>query len=101
MRGLVVCRWLTPAAFAALLCIPMQIATGHPMGGRGHSMGRMGGNRMGSHSAMASRSLRNRASRFAQRPDPARFERERREGEEREEREFFFRLGISLNTEPK
>src|SRR5262249_16064380 len=55
-------RWLTPTALAALLSIPVQTATGHSMGG-GPSMGGIGGNRMGSHSAMASRSFsRNGAS---------------------------------------
>jgi hypothetical protein len=71
MRGLVVFRWLTPTALAALLCIPIQITIGHPMGG-GPSMGGMGGIRAGGHPAIASRSFsRNGASRFAQHRDPS------------------------------
>ena len=73
MRGLDVFRWLMPTALAALLSIPPQTATGHPMGG-GHAMGGMGGmagHRIGGHPPMASRfSSRNGASRFAQRRDP-------------------------------
>src|SRR5258708_6468017 len=52
MKGLVFFRWLTPAALAALLSIPIQIASAHPSGGGGgmggHGMGGMGGHGMGS-----------------------------------------------------
>ena len=33
MKGLVVFRWLMPAALAALLSLPIQIASAHPSGG--------------------------------------------------------------------
>jgi Putative peptidoglycan binding domain len=38
MKGLVVFRWLMPAALAALLSIPVQTVSAHPSGG-GHAMG--------------------------------------------------------------
>ena len=51
MKGLVVFRWLMPAALAALLFLPIQIASAHPSGGGGgmggHGMGGMGGHGMG------------------------------------------------------
>ena len=50
MKGLVVFRWLMPAALAALLSLPIQIASAHPSGGGrmgGHGMGGMGGHGMG------------------------------------------------------
>ena len=51
MKGLVIVRWLTPAALAALLSIPVQIASAHGSGGGGgHGGGGMGGHGMGGHS---------------------------------------------------
>lgn len=51
MKGLFVFRWLMPAALAALLSVPIQIASAHPSGGGGgmggHGMGGMGGHGMG------------------------------------------------------
>ena len=49
MKGLVVFRWLPPAALAALLSIPIQTVSAHPGGGGGHAMGGMGGHGMGGH----------------------------------------------------
>jgi hypothetical protein len=75
MKGLVFFRWLTPAALAALLSIPIQIASAHPSGGGhgmggtggtgGHGMGGMGGRGMGGRSSMSSHFLsRNGANHF-------------------------------------
>ena len=77
MKGLVVFRWLTPAALAALLSLPIQIASAHPSGGGGgmgghgmggmggHGMGGMGGRGMGGRSSMSSHFLsRNGANHF-------------------------------------
>src|SRR5258708_29722746 len=82
MKGLVFFRWLTPAALAALLSIPIQIASAHPSGGGGgmggHGMGGMGGHGMGSMSghgmggrpSMSSHFLsRNGANHFDHRSD--------------------------------
>jgi hypothetical protein len=80
MRGLDVLRWLMPTALAALLSIPAQTAKGHPMGG-GPGMGGKGGlagHTIGGDPPMTSRfSSRNGASRFAQRRDPASWNRDR------------------------
>ncbi len=111
MKGLVVFRWLTPAALAALLSLPIQIASAHPSGGGGgmggHGMGGMGGRGMGGRSSMSSHFLsRNGANhfdhrwdrggdhhfdRFADRGDRFRDRGFEREGFRHEEREFFFR----------
>jgi hypothetical protein len=60
MKGLVVFRWLTPAALAALLFVPIQIASAHSSGG-GHGMGGMGGHGgmggMGGHGGMGGRGM--------------------------------------------
>src|SRR5258707_15820043 len=64
MKGIVVFRWLTPAALAALLSLPIQIASAHPSGG-GHGMGGMGGRGMGGRPSTSSHFLsRNGANHF-------------------------------------
>jgi hypothetical protein len=66
MRGLAVFRWLTPAALAALLSVPLQFAGAHPMGGGGHSMGGMGARSMRGRPAASSHFFnRNGMGRFA------------------------------------
>jgi hypothetical protein len=77
MKGLVFFRWLTPAALAALLYVPIQIASAHPSGGGhgmggmgGHGMGGMGGRGMGGRPSMSSHFLsRNGANHFDHRSD--------------------------------
>jgi len=106
MKELDVFRWLRPAALAALLSVPVQIANAHGMGGGGGHMGGMGTGHIGgmggrAHPSMGARFMsHNGTSRFAPhqgafrggRFRDNRFGREGRfEREEREEHEFFFR----------
>jgi len=107
MKGLVVFRWLMPAALAALLSIPVQTVSAHPTGG-GHAMGGMGGHGMGgthgrgtgvrpsTSSHFFSRNgghdrFADRRDHFSNRADRFRDHNFEREGFRREEREFFFR----------
>jgi hypothetical protein len=70
MKGLVVFRWLTPAALAALLSIPIQTVSAHPAGGGGHAMGGMGGHGIGGRPSTGSHFFsRNGANHFAHRWD--------------------------------
>jgi hypothetical protein len=104
MKGLVVFRWLTPAALAALLSIPIQTVSAHPGGGGGHAMGGMGGHGMGGRPSTSSHFFnRNGGNHFAHSWDRGgrdhHFDRfadrhgrfRDREGFRREERDFFFR----------